>query len=485
MKQQSLKINFLMNIILTMSMFIFPLITFPYISRVLLPIGTGKVSFATSFISYFTMFAQLGIPTYGIRVCAQVRDDREELTKTVQELLFISIIMTIISYIALFICLNTIPRLQADKILFVIVGFTILLTTIGMEWLYKALEQYTYITIRSILFKFIALIAMYLLVHNENDYITYGGITIFASSASYILNFINVYKYIDLKPRKIGDYNFKRHIKPIVVFFAMTCASTIYTNLDTVMLGFMKTDIDVGFYNAAIKIKMILVSIITSLGTVLLPRASYYVEKKQMREFYAIASKALNFVFVLASPMMIYFLCFAEEGVLFLSGRAFQNSIVPMQVLMPTILLIGITNIFGIQVLIPLGKEKIVLYSEIAGAITDVLLNLILIPHFAATGAAIGTLVAEFVVLVFQYVVLRNKFREQLLQIQYWKIALGIVLATILSLSIKIAGFGYFLTLVISACVYFAIYGLILLFTKEKMTKELFNQICSRFIAPK
>lgn len=478
MKQHSIKVNFLMNIILTMSMFIFPLITFPYISRVLLPIGTGKVSFATSFISYFTMFAQLGIPTYGIRACSQVRDDREKLTRTVQELLIISVIMTIISYVALFICLNTIPRLQADKPLFVIVSFTIFLTTIGMEWLYKALEQYTYIAIRSIIFKFIALIAMYLLIHDENDYTLYGGITIFASSASYVLNFINAHKYISLKP--IGKYNFKKHMKPIVVFFAMTCASTIYTNLDTVMLGFMKTDIDVGFYNAAIKIKMILVSIITSLGTVLLPRASYYVEKKQMKEFYTIASKALNFVFILASPMMIFFLCFAKEGILFLSGNAYQNSIVPMQVLMPTILLIGITNILGIQVLIPLGKEQIVLYSEIAGAVIDVLLNIILIPRFAATGAAIGTLVAEFVVLIFQYVILRNKFREQLLQIQYWKIGLGIVLATMVSLSIRMAGLGYFLTLAISACAFFSVYGLLLLITKEKMTKDLFDQVCYR-----
>lgn len=164
---KSLKLNFIMNALLTMSSFIFPLITFPYVSRVLLPVGTGKVSFATSLISYFSMFAQLGIPTYGIRACAKVRDNREELTRTAHELLIINLVMDVISYLALAAALVFVPRLQEDKTLYVVVSFTIVLTSVGMEWLYKALEQYTYITVRSIIFKFIALIAMFLLVREQ------------------------------------------------------------------------------------------------------------------------------------------------------------------------------------------------------------------------------------------------------------------------------------------------------------------------------
>ena len=182
MKQKSLKLNVIMNSILTMSSFIFPLITFPYVSRVLSPVGTGKVAFATSFISYFSMIAQLGIPTYGIRVCAQVRDDKIKLSKTVHELLFVNMITTILSYIGLVFAIIFIPRLQADQPLYIVVSITILLNSIGMEWLYKALEQYTYITIRSILFKFIGLIAMFILVHEQKDYVFYGFITIFATS---------------------------------------------------------------------------------------------------------------------------------------------------------------------------------------------------------------------------------------------------------------------------------------------------------------
>ena len=161
-KQKSLKLNFVMNAILTMSQFVFPLITFPYVSRILLPIGTGKVSFATSIVSYFTLFAQLGIPTYGIRACAKVRDNREELSKMVQELFIINLMMSALAYVVYFAAIYYVPRFRQDKDLFLIVGLTIFFNAIGMEWLYKALEQYTYITVRSIIFKFIAIVAMFL-----------------------------------------------------------------------------------------------------------------------------------------------------------------------------------------------------------------------------------------------------------------------------------------------------------------------------------
>lgn len=215
-KQKSLKLNFIMNAILAMSSFIFPLISFPYVSRVLLPIGTGRISFATSLISYFQMFAQLGIPTYGIRVCAKARDNRIELTRTAHELLIINLVMSIFSYLILAVALIFVPRLREDRILYIIISMTIFLSAIGMEWLYKALEEYSYITFRSIVFKIIAIIAMFILIRKQEDYVIYGGITIFASSASNILNFINVHKYIEMKP--VGNYNLKRHLQPILVF---------------------------------------------------------------------------------------------------------------------------------------------------------------------------------------------------------------------------------------------------------------------------
>ena len=478
MKQKSIKLNFVMNMVLTMSSFLFPLITFPYISRILLPEGTGKVSFASSLISYFSMFAQLGIPTYGIRACAKVRDDRQELTRVAQELLIINLVMSAISYVALFAAIAWVPRLQREKPLYVIISLTILLTSIGMEWLYKALEQYTYITVRSVAFKLVALAAMFLLIHKQSDYIIYGAISIFASSASSLLNFINVRKYIDIKP--VGGYQFKRHFKAIGTFFAMACATTIYTNLDTVMLGFMKTDVDVGYYNAAIKIKTILVSIVTSLGEVLLPRSSYYVENGMVSEYQRITKKSLSFVFLLATPLMLYFMLFAKEGIYFLSGEAYSGSILPMRIIMPTLLLIGITNILGIQILVPLGKERIVLYSEIVGAVIDVTMNALLIPRFASAGAATGTLVAEIAVFLVQYSVLRNQVRDAFRQIHYTRILLAIGLAMAACLWVKLVSLGSFVTLLVSAILFFGVYGGFLLVRKEEMVVEIWRLLCEK-----
>lgn len=479
-KQSSLKLNFIMNAILTMSNFIFPLITFPYVSRVLSPLGTGKVSFATSLISYFSLFAQLGIPTYGIRVCAKVRDNRNELTKIVQELLIINIVMDIISYIVLALALLFVPRLQEDRILYVVISATIFLTSIGMEWLYKALEEYTYITIRSIIFKFIALIAMFLLIHEQDDYIIYGGISILASSASNIFNFINAHKYIALKP--VGRYNFETHFKPIFIFFAMSCATTIYTNLDTVMLGFMATDVEVGYYSAAVKIKTILVSIVASLGTVLLPRASYNIEHGQMDSFWKISKKAINFVFLIAFPLMLYFIFFAKEGIYFLSGAAYEGSIIPMQLIMPTLLLIGLSNILGIQILVPLGKEKVVLYSEIAGAAVDIVINFFLIPKFTSAGASVGTLAAEFVVLVIQYFALKKDIANIFMKVHYPKIIFALLCGSIASLWVKLLGFGDFFILLVSAVLFFGVYGFILLLMKEENVVEIFGQITNKIL---
>ena len=477
-KQKSLKLNFIMNALLTMSSFIFPLITFPYVSRVLGPTGTGKVNFATSLITYFSMFAQLGIPTYGIRVCAQVRDNHEELTRTAQELLIINLVMTALSYIAFIIALFTVPKLATDKMLYVITSATILLTTIGIEWLYKALEQYTYITVRSIIFKFIGLIAMFMLVHTKSDYVIYGGITVFSASASFILNLLNAHKYIGLKP--VGHYNFKKHLKPVAIFFAMSCATTIYTNLDSVMLGFMATNADVGYYGAAVKIKNILVSIVTSLGTVLLPRASYYIETQQITEFKNLSKKALNFVFLIATPMMIYFMLFAKQGIFFLSGDAFAKAVVPMQIIMPTLLLIGITNILGIQILVPLGYEKAVLVSEIVGAIIDLIVNALLIPNYQSSGAAIGTLLAEFTVMVVQCIALRNEIKSAFSDIKYIKIIIAIVLASFASCWVNLLNLHVFITLVISAILFFGVYGVVLIITKEKLVIEILTQIFNK-----
>lgn len=474
LKKKSLKVNFIMNAILNMSSFIFPLITFPYVSRILLPEGTGKVSFATSLISYFMLFAQIGIPTYGVRACAKVRDNKLELTRTVQELLIINLAMSAVSYVVLFLALIFVPRLQEDRMLYLVVSMNIFFNAIGIEWLYKALEQYSYLTIRSIIFKFVALVAMFILVKKQEDYVAYGGITILAASASNILNFFHAHKYISMKP--VGGYEFKRHLRMTAVFFSMACASTIYVHLDMVMLGFMVTDAEVGYYNAAVRIRSVLLSVVTSLGAVLLPRAAYYVEHSLMEEFRKISRKALHFVLLAATPIMLYFMLYAKQGIYFLSGEAYTNSILPMQIIMPTLLFAGLSNILGIQILVPLGRERTVLASEIAGAVVDLVINAILIPKYASVGAAIGTLVAEIVVLAVQYAALRNEVGEAFRSIRYWKILLALLASTLASFWVTRLQLGNFLTLVIAACFFFAVYGTVLLATKESFVMDMVQQ---------
>lgn len=474
MKQISLKLNFIMNMILTVSSIMFPLLTFPYVARILLPVGTGKVSLATSVINYFSLFAQLGVPTYGIRACAKVRDNKEELTRTAHELLFLNLFMCCIVYIVLTIYLIYSPKFIEDRELYIIMSTTIILTSIGMEWLYKGLEQYVYITIRSIIFKVIALIAVFALVHKESDYIIYGAITIFATSASNILNFINVHKYIDFK--FVGNYHTKQHLKPMFTFFAIVCAATIYTNLDKVMLGFIKTDTEVGYYDAAVNVKGALTSVVTALGAVLLPRSSYYVENNLIDEFKSISHSALNFVCLLAIPLVVYFIFFAKESILFLSGDAYLNAILPMQIIMPTVLIIGLTNILGTQMLVPLGREKVVLIGVTLGAIIDVVLNIALIPKYASVGAAIGTLVAEITGLIVQYISLRDDAKKMFKGIHFIKIIIACLISIIPSVWIKSLNLGNFMTLVVSAILFFGIYGSILIITKEELVIDMLQE---------
>lgn len=473
-KVKSVKFNMIMNAILTMSNIIFPLITFPYATRILLPAGMGKISFATSVVAYFSMFAQLGIPTYGVRTCAKIRDDKEKLSKTVQELLLINIITVLISYAVFAGAILTVPRFNREKELLIIMGISILLNAMGVEWLYKALEQYSYITIRSIIFKVVALLSMFLLIHNKEDYIIYGGITIFAASASNILNFINLRKHITLKP--LGGYELKKHMKPMLVFFAVSVAATIYTNLDNVMLGFMKDDTEVGYYTAAVKVKTILVSLITSASVVLLPRASLYIEKGEKDKFYRILNKTLRLILIMAIPLTIYFIMYAEESILLLSGKEFIDSILPMQIIMPTLIFIGMTNLIGIQMLVPLGKEMLVFWSEVAGAIIDLILNAILIPSYGAAGAAVGTLVAEIAVLTLQIIFVRDKMRNLLKNVSWVKMLMANFLAILVSFWVMVMGWGTFITLLLSALMYFVMYGASLLLLKESLIREILTK---------
>jgi len=425
-------------------------------------------------VTYFTMFASLGIPTYGVRACAIVRDNKEKLSKTVQELLIISGGTTLLTYIVFGISLFVIPEFAQERTLLLIVGLGIGLNTIGVQWLYNALEQYSYITTCSILFKVIGMILMFLLVKESSDYQIYGGVYVIASFGSYVLNFICLRKFVTFQ--KTGTYQFKQHLKHIMVFFAMSAGASIYLNLDVVMLRFLQSNEAVGYYNAGIKVKTVLVTCVTSLGTVLLPRLSYYIETADKKAFQLMVGKAFRFVFVAASAVTVYFSIFARESILLLSGEAFLPAVGPMMILMPTVLLIGLSNVTGIQILTPNGREREVMYSIWGGAILDFVLNLIVIPKFSANGAALSTLLAEGMVLLLQCWFLRDVLWSYIRQVQCWKIVIALAVASVMTIPVKIwIDSGVFVTLLVSAIVFFGGYAVVLLLLKEPFVSEILN----------
>lgn len=474
-KEKSLAYNMLLNGLLKVSSYIFPLVAFPYASRVLLPEGVGRVSFATSFINYFVMLAQMGIPTYGIQACAKVRDNKTELSRTAHELFFINIIMAFVSYIIFAVSLLLIPQLHEDRILFLVMSMMVLLNVIGAEWLYQATEQYTYITTRALIFKIAAVPLLFVLVKTSYDYIFYGILVVFASKASSILNFIHLRKIIFVKP--LGDYHIKRHIKQIFILFAVSCAALVYTNLDTFMLGMIKGSKETGYYEAAIKIKSPLVDIVIAVAIVLLPKMSYYLDKGRNEEFFKTCHNAIHAMIIAALPVSVYFSFFAKESIGFLSGPAFSKAVIPMKVIMPTVLLIGLTNILGIQMLVAMGKGKNTLYSVIAGALTDLVLNIFLIPLYGATGAAIGTLAAEIVVLLVQYNYVR-KFTGNLFADLNWRLLISAHLtALILSLWVKFLRIPVIFSLILSSVFFWGGYIGILLWRKEPFAVTIMGKI--------
>ena len=479
-KVKTIKYNFIMNLILTVSNFLFPLMTFPYVSRVLQVEANGIVAYVSSIVSYFMMVASLGIPTYGIRAAAKVRDDKQKLSTLVQELLIINLILVLAVLAAFFTMIFTVPSMYIYKELFFMNAVGIFLNVIGVGWFFQAIEQYDYITIRSIFFRLLSVIMIFLLIHSPKDYILYGGISIFSSVGSNILNFKRLFKYISFK--KTETYHFIPHIKPILILFAQTLVVSIYTNLDTIMLGNISGTYEVGLYTAATKLKGILLSVVTSLGNVLLPRMSYYVNNKMEKQFLEIMAKALNFTLFLSVPLSIFFVLVSKESILILAGERYLGAVVGMQLLTIAVIPNALTGVLGIQVLTPLEKEKYVLFSVIAGAIIDFVLNLLFIPLFGATGAAFATMIAEFIVLVVQIIYTKNLLREIKHQIVITQYILAIFLGIIISLVFKQFELNVFVSLFIQACLFFGGYLGILLYFRNPFIIEGYQVVKSKIV---
>jgi O-antigen/teichoic acid export membrane protein len=470
-KVHSVKYNALMNIILRVSSVIFPLITFPYATRVLGASSYGLVNFVTSVVSYFALVASLGIPAYGIRKCAEVRDAPQKLAENVKELLVINTISLVITYIAFIVILRLVGRFWNNRVLFLISSSAIILQTFGVEWFYEAIEQYDYITLRNIAFKFVSLILLFAFVHSTADVIAYCGITVVGTVGSNILNIIRLPKYVDIKEKT--KLNLKQHLKPVFTLFFYYAATTIYTNLDTVMLGFMTNNAVVGYYNSAVKVKTVLVSLITALGAVALPRISYYLGRNEIESFKKLIRSSFGYAFYISLPLAAYFSVEARPVLLFLAGKEYSPAISAMQIITPSIVFIGIGSVTAYQMLIPLKRDDYTMLGAVVGALVDLILNSIFIPKYGAAGAALGTLVAEISVVCVHCVALRDLLPLVIDKLEFLKILLstGISTAVMVLVCNMLQINNYFAECACSVCVFGICYilsGIIMKIQTEK-----------------
>ena len=292
----SLKANVVFNYINTITGMIIPVITFPYVSRILLPDGIGIVNFQNSIISYIVLFTSLGIPLYAVKEIAKCRDNIELRNKTTIEIALLSFILCLIGYVIVFLLGLYVPQLNTNLSLFYILSLSIIFTCLGVQWFYQGIEDFKFITIRALIVRVIVAISLFIFVKDKNDLLIYGAITVGTTVGNNFINFFHLRKFIPISSLSKYKLNIQKHIKPALHIFVLNLIISIYVNLNTIMLGFMDGDYAVGLYTAGNKIPHIILSLVTSMGVVLLPRCSNLVAANRMKEFASICDKAIRLV---------------------------------------------------------------------------------------------------------------------------------------------------------------------------------------------
>ena len=403
-----------MNLLLTGSSIVFPLITFPIVSRALLEDAYGLVGFASATATWLSLIAMLGVNRYGVREVARVRDDAHELAKTTKEILAVTCISTALVYVGFLISLFLVERFSADRVLFFVNGFTILCNTLGVAWFFQGIEQYRYITIRGVVIKLVCLVGVVLLVHTPGDYLVYAALLVVSSAVANLVNFFYMLKICRDGIREVGKsaarfrLDMRRHIKPLMTFFVIVAAISIYSVLDTVMLGFLSSDAQVGFYTAGFNIKSALVSVVSALSGVLLPRASNLLANGEDAEYVRIIRKAVRFVAAFSIPACVAGAIVATPFITWYAGEPFAGAGPALSVIVLAVIPIGLSVIFCDEVMIPLGMEVTCTYIYIGAAVIDFVLNLILIPQLGALGAAISTTFVELLIAIVEFIIIRK-----------------------------------------------------------------------------
>lgn len=405
MTRKSIKINYILNVSYQILALITPLITAPYLSRVLQPDGVGKVSFAESIVSYFSLIAVMGTSTYGQREISYVQDDikkRSEVFWNTKLLGFCIAGITILIYLVFVL-------FQKDNIaIYLILSLNLVASFFDITWFFQGMEDFTKTVTRNAIFKVSQIVYIFLFVKEKEDLLLYVlGLGLFTTLGNislwaYLPQYIKCIPFPELRPFK--------NFKVVWSLFIPTVAIQIYTMLDKTMIGIITHDIyENGYYEQAIKISKMLLSLVTALGAVMVPRIGYLFDKGNKEHVQRYMYRGYRFVWFLGTLMCLGLMMVAGNFVPWFLGEGYDKVIPLLQILSLLILAIGINNVTGVQYLIPTKKQNIFTLTVIIGAITNLCLNIILIYYFKSIGAAVASVIAESVIAIVQLIIVRKE----------------------------------------------------------------------------
>ncbi|WP_295940097.1 flippase [uncultured Alistipes sp.] len=473
----SIKTNYVLNLITVISGLIFPLITFPYSSRILFADGIGLVQFYESIIYYIQLFAALGIPLYAVREISRCKHDPELMARTTVEILLLHCCMTVIAYAVVFtlVYFHTVE----DVGLFMLLSSSIFLYTIGVPWFYQGIEDFKYITIRALVVRVLSVVALFVFVHTKDDLFNYAVIHVAAAAGNYLFNFFRLRKYIPRYVASFRQLRILRHLKPTLRIYVLDLIANFYPNLAPIMLGYLSDASAVGFYAASLKLTKMAMGVIVALNTVILPRFSFLFSQGEITKFYQLGNKALHFIYAISFPLAVGIGVLARPLMLLFCGASFEPSILVTQILAPTVIMINISALLGVQMLYPQNREHIVILCTTAVIVLRVALDFILIPRYAQTGAAITTLITD-TVLVLALIV----FGRRYLKLEYLKYCGKYLAASAVMLlplyAIMQLGYDYFTTIFLSCAAGVTTYALCLYVLKDSLFMEMCDLVLGK-----
>ncbi len=475
MKRKSIAKNAVLNGFRNILNLIFPLITFPYISRVLSVKGLGRYNFAQTTISYFILIAGLGISSYAIREGAKYKNDRNKFNKFASEIIFCNIISTLVSYLILILCICYISKFKEYTILLIIFSIQIIFTTIGVEWIYSIFEEYEYITYRSILFKVLSIILMFVFVKDEKDINIYAAITVFSAVGSNILNLVNSKKYFNII--SISAKDCIKHIIPILIIFASNIAIMIYVYSDTTMLGFMTSDYEVGIYSVAVKIYNIVKNFLSAILIVCIPRLSMFWGNNMKVELVRTTQKVFDMLTTLILPAVVGLFCVSKQIILVISDSSYISAVLPLKILCVALFFCLYGWFFSQCILMPANGEKIIFIATCISAVFNILLNLLLIPLWQESATSFTTCIAEFIMFF-----ICGKYALKTVKINIFsKNLLSVVVGCVFIIischcSLLFLHYGVYVNLLISILLSTLVYGIVLLLFHNTIIIEISNR---------